>query len=688
MDFEHLKEIGLSIATTKALNVDRRGAGCCPSTSSSSRAPAPPAPQKAAKPTDGRPIVTRFAPSPTGYLHIGGARTAMFCYLYARHNKGKFLMRIEDTDAERHDEGAVEAIVKGMAWLGCPHDGEIVRQSSRIKRHQEVAQQLLANGGAYKCYCSKEELDEMRAEAERNKVPFRYPGKWRYPTPDMKPPPGVEPCVRIKTPDDAGSTGWEDGVMGRIDVPNKDLDDFIILRPDGTPTYLLAVVVDDHEMGVTQVIRGSDHIPNTSRQICIFRNMNWELPNFAHIPLIHGPDGKKLSKRHGATGVEQYEALGYLPEAMRNYLARLSWAHGDDEIFSTEQAIEWFTLEGCSRSAPCFDYDKLNALNQHYIKEADPVRLAELTIKLFPECKAFEKKLKDPKVADLLKPRAKTMVEYKDAFDFIMAKRPIGVTAAAKKNIATDAQKATLTDLVDLFKSHKGEWSAESLEPLIKGYAERKGTKLGDVAKPARAALTGAVNSPGLFEVIWAVGKDECVSRFEDSIAAKNPTKEEPKPAAAPSAANAAPVAVPAAAAPTGPAPASVDLSGDLDAKVKAVGDEIRTLKAKLKADGLSGKKIDVHDDVKALVAKLTVLKEAAANGGAPAAAPAPAVAKTAAKPAVASGASKDEQIKAVGDEIRTLKAKLKESGLSGKKIDATPEVKELVAKLTELKSS
>ncbi|CAE7497438.1 gltX2, partial [Symbiodinium sp. CCMP2456] len=284
-----------------------------------------------------RPVVTRFAPSPTGYLHIGGARTALFNYLFARHHGGKFLMRIEDTDAERHNEAAVDAILQGMAWLGTPHDGEIVRQRENIGRHKEVAAQLLANGGAYKCYCSKEELEAMRAQAEKEHVPFRYSGPWRNAGPDLVPPPDRQPVVRIRTPDDDGVTSWQDGVMGLIEIPNKDVDDFIILRADGTPTYLLAVVVDDHDMGVTQVIRGSDHIGNTARQISVFKNMGWELPDFAHLPLIHGPDGKKLSKRHGATGLEEFEAKGYLPESIRNYLARLSWSHGDDEIFSTEQ---------------------------------------------------------------------------------------------------------------------------------------------------------------------------------------------------------------------------------------------------------------------------------------------------------------------------------------------------------------
>jgi len=677
MDFSHLCQIGIPIAglafpSTKG----QQSSGSVLLAPSSVGGVSP-----SSLPVSQKPVVTRFAPSPTGYLHIGGARTALFCYLYAKRHGGKFKLRIEDTDAERHDEGAVEAIVKGMGWLGCPHDGEIVRQSGNIERHKEVAHQLLASGGAYKCYCSKESLDAMRAEAEKNKIAFRYPGKCRNLGPDFVPPPGVEPVVRVKTPNDAGVTAWDDGVMGRIEIPNKDIDDFIILRGDGTPTYLLAVVVDDHDMEVTQVIRGSDHIPNTARMISIFKNSGWELPGFAHLPLIHGPDGKKLSKRHGATGVEQYEALGYLPEAMRNYLARLSWAHGNDEIFSTEQAIEWFSLSACSRGAPCFDFDKLNQLNQHYIKECDTNRLTDILKKLYPEDVAqIETKLRTERVADLLKVRAKTLVEYRAAMDFILPRRPISVEPAAAKNIASDAARQLLRGLADLLRSHDGEWSPEAIEPLIKAFAGGKGMKLGDVAKPARAALTGAVSSPGLFEVIWVVGKDEAIGRFEDAASGLVAIKETPAPPSAVAGPTPANEPLVATAAPVLPA-------GDVESQIKAVGDEIRALKAKLKADGLSGKQIDKADEVKALVARLTELK--AAPSGVQASSPAPAAAATSSVPSASTAAGGVEaQIKAVGDEIRALKAKLKADGLSGKQIDKTDEVKALVARLTELKAA
>jgi len=533
-----------------------------------------------------------------------------------------------------------------------------------------VAEKLIADGMAYKCYCSSDELNAMRAEAEKNKVPFRYPGTYRDVGKDFKPPKGIEPVVRIKTPNDGGVTAWEDGVMGRIEVPNKDIDDFIILRADGSPTYLLAVVVDDHDMEITQVMRGSDHIPNTPRQLAIYDNLGWTRPNFAHLPLIHGPDGKKMSRRHGATGAEEYEALGYLPEAMRNYLAQLSWSHGNDEIFTTEQAIEWFDLSGCSKGAPCFDFDKLNNLNMHYIQDCDADRLTDLLLKFHPDARPFEKKLRDPRIAGLLKVRAKTMVEYREAAEFIIADRPISVLPAVVKNMTSDAAKDTLRGLADLLRTYSGEWSPEGLETVIKAFAEKKAMKLGDCAKPARAALTGSNASPGIFEVVWAIGKEGSIGRLEDAANGLCKIKEPPAPPPAPAAEAPAAAAVPAArAAPT----------GDLDAQVKAVGDEIRELKIKLKADGISGKKIDKTDEVVALVAKLTELKAAQAAAPAPAAAPAAAAAPS---------GDLDAQVKAVGDEIRALKTKLKADGISGKKIDKVDEVVALVAKLTALKEA
>jgi len=473
------------------------------------------------------PVVTRFAPSPTGYLHIGGARTALFCFLFARHHGGQFKLRIEDTDAERHNEEAVTAIVKGMEWLGCNHDGEIVRQSSNKKRHQDVAADLIKEGKAYKCFCTKERLDELRAEAEKNKVPFRYPGTCRDLPQDHVGPAGIDPVVRIKTQTE-GHTAWDDEVQGTISFPNKDIDDLIILRGDGSPTYLLAVVVDDHDMAVSHVIRGSDHISNTPRQIAIYEAAGWTPPRFGHIPLIHGADGQKLSKRHGATGCEQYEALGYLPEAMRNYLARLSWSHGNDEIFSTEQAIEWFTLDACSKSPSCFDFAKLQDLNAHYIRECDPARLNALVLKLFPDVEPFKKQFE--MATGMLKPRAKTLIEYREAGEFICAKRPITIEEKAAKGVG-GANKDVLKEIVELLTAYSGEWTAEALEPVVVKFAEEHAPplKLGQVAQPLRACLTGSSASPGIYEVMWVVGKEEVIGRCQDAIQGKNPIKEAPK---------------------------------------------------------------------------------------------------------------------------------------------------------------
>ncbi|EKX44521.1 hypothetical protein GUITHDRAFT_109640 [Guillardia theta CCMP2712] len=470
-----------------------------------------------------RPVVTRFAPSPTGFgadfknvqhdsadsVVIGGEAAAM-----ARAS-------------ERHDEGAVNAIIQGMDWLGCKHDGDIIRQSTRKARHKEVAESMIQNGRAYKCYCSKEELDALRAEAEAKKEPFRYPGTYRPENlpPDFKPPEGVEPVVRIRTDED-GTTGWDDLVQGRIDFPNKDVDDFIILRADGSPTYLLAVVVDDHDMEISHVIRGSDHISNTPRQLQIYKACGWEPPQFGHIPLIHGPDGQKLSKRHGATGVEQYEALGYLPEAMRNYLARLSWSHGNDEIFTTEQAIEWFTLDGCSKSPSCFDFDKLNDLNAHYIKECDKKRLLDIACKLYPELVPFAEKL--DMAVDMLKPRAKTIKEYREAASFIWSPRPLEMEEKAAKNVNSDAAKQLLKDVIDAIKEYKAEWNAAELETMLVAFTQAKNLKLGQVAQPLRSCLTGSTASPGIYEVMWVIGKEECIGRIEDALAGKNSVKAAP----------------------------------------------------------------------------------------------------------------------------------------------------------------
>src|SRR5690606_25738098 len=375
------------------------------------------------------PVVTRFAPSPTGYLHIGGARTALFNWAFARHTGGKMLLRIEDTDRERSTEGAVQAIFDGLKWLGLDWDGEPYMQFSRAARHAEVANELLARGQAYHCYCSPEELAEMRETARANGQPPRYNGYWRDRDPSEAPA-GVAPVIRIKAPL-SGEIRVQDHVQGEVVFRTENLDDFIILRSDGTPTYMLAVVVDDHDMGVTHIIRGDDHLTNAARQIVIYNAMGWYVPEMSHIPLIHGPDGAKLSKRHGALGVEAYRQMGYLPEALRNYLARLGWSHGDDEIFSTDQMVEWFTLDGLNKGAARFDFVKLENINGHYIREAAPTYLYDVMLATAAELgrQADADGLaanRDTVLTALpeLQPRAKTVLELIDLAQFIYASRP------------------------------------------------------------------------------------------------------------------------------------------------------------------------------------------------------------------------------------------------------------------------
>ena len=378
------------------------------------------------------PVVTRFAPSPTGFLHIGGARTALFNWLYAKHTGGKMLLRIEDTDRERSTEAAVKAIIDGLDWLGLTWDGEPISQFSRVDRHREVAEELVKNGKAYYCYATPEELTAMREKAKAEGKPPRYNGIWRDRDPAQAPK-GVKPVIRIKAPRE-GVTVVHDRVQGDVHFPNKDLDDFIILRSDGTPTYMLAVVVDDHDMGVTHIIRGDDHLTNAARQTILFDAMGWNVPVMAHIPLIHGADGAKLSKRHGALGVDAYRAMGYLPVALRNYLVRLGWSHGDDEIMSTEDMISWFDIDDINKGAARFDFKKLEAINGQYMRMTDDKELLQSALAILPEIeggKEIEQKLNDVNRAEFLKAmpelkeRAKTLVELIDNAGFIFADRPL-----------------------------------------------------------------------------------------------------------------------------------------------------------------------------------------------------------------------------------------------------------------------
>jgi glutamyl-tRNA synthetase len=462
-------------------------------------------------------VITRFAPSPTGYLHIGGARTALFNWLFTRHHGGRVLLRIEDTDRERSTQGAIDAIVDGLDWLGLDFDAEPVFQSQRAARHAAVAQELVAGDRAYPCYTTPAELQEMRDRAKAEGRPMRYDGRWRDRNP-ADAPAGAKPVIRLKAPQ-TGETVIDDAVQGTVRVANEQLDDMVLLRADGTPTYMLSVVVDDHDMKITHVIRGDDHLTNAFRQAQIYEGLGWTRPVFAHIPLIHGSDGAKLSKRHGALGVDAYRDMGYLPEAMRNYLMRLGWAHGDDEIISTEQAIAWFTLDGVGRSPARFDFDKLNHLNAHYIREADDTRLIDA---IRPKIEAM---LGTPLAVERLerlargmaglKARARTLVELAENALFYVRDRPLPMDDKAARLLDADAI-ARLRQLASAFAAI-ANWDVETLETAARNLAEAQGWKLGQIAQPLRAALTGAAVSPGIFEVAQALGKEEVIARIRDA---------------------------------------------------------------------------------------------------------------------------------------------------------------------------
>ena len=466
-----------------------------------------------------KPVVTRFAPSPTGYLHIGGARTALFSWAYARKTGGKMLLRIEDTDRERSTEAAVAALLDGLDWLGIHWDGEPIFQFARAPRHAEIARELVAKGEAYYCYCSPAELDQMREEARAAGKPPRYNGYWRDRDP-AEAPKGVSPVIRIKAPV-AGEIVVNDHVQGKVVFKTENLDDFIILRSDGTPTYMLAVVVDDHDMEVTHIIRGDDHLTNAARQIIIYNSMGWDVPEMAHIPLIHGPDGAKLSKRHGALGVDAYRKLGYLPEAVRNYLARLGWSHGDAEIFSTEQMVEWFSLEELNKGAARFDFVKLESLNGHYIRIADPARLYDIMLAAAAENERHADLSglaahRDTVLAALpeLQPRAKTVLELIDLAQFIYIARPVPIAPDAAAQLTPDS-RALLAEFTALLRD-LNDWSVPAIDVMARVFAEGKGLKLGKLAQPLRAALTGRTISPGIFEVMILIGRDETLDRLAD----------------------------------------------------------------------------------------------------------------------------------------------------------------------------
>ena len=456
------------------------------------------------------PVVTRFAPSPTGFLHIGGARTALFNWLFARHHGGKFLLRIEDTDKARSTTEAIDAILDGMRWLGLDWDGHEYYQSQFWARHAEVAHRLLERGHAYRCYMTQEELAAQREKAQAERRPFRIHSPWRDDSCDQGDKPFV---IRLKAPRE-GETVIEDQVQGRVAVQNVELDDFVLLRSDGTPTYMLAVVVDDHDMGVTHVIRGDDHLNNAFRQLEIIRAMGWPEPTYAHVPLIHGPDGAKLSKRHGALGVDAYrDELGLLPEAVSNYLLRLGWGHGDDEIISREQAVEWFDLAHVGKSPSRFDFKKLENLNGHYIREADDARLAELVAPKIG-LDAAQKALLLKAIPEL-KARAHDLNQLAEGATFLFASRPLQVEEGAAA-LLTPESRALLAKAREALD--KAEWNHDALEQSVREVAEAEGVKLGKLAQPLRAALTGRTTSPGIFDVLALLGKSESLARIEDQM--------------------------------------------------------------------------------------------------------------------------------------------------------------------------
>lgn len=466
-------------------------------------------------------VVTRFAPSPTGFLHIGGARTALFNWLYARHCGGTYLLRIEDTDRARSTDAAIAAILDGLSWLGLEPDAEPSFQFARADRHREVVETLLKNGHAYRCYCTPEELDEMRKQAEAEGRPPVYDGRWRD-RDSADAPAGVAPAIRLRTAAD-GETHIPDRVQGDVTFQNANLDDLIILRSDGTPTYNLAVVADDHDMGVTHVIRGVDHLTNAARQAAIYRAMGWDVPVFAHVPLIHGPDGAKLSKRHGALGVEAYRAMGYLPEALRNYLVRLGWSHGDDEFFTTEEMIALFDFDGLGKSPARFDFDKLADINSHYLRSAaDAVLVAGVKTAL-SEADGGAARLKRldtvgwdrfARALPVLRERATNLIELVDAAAFLLAERPIALDDKAAEILDGDA-RARLSGLAGRLAGLEA-WSTESVEAAVRDFVKTEGLKLGQVGPAIRAALTGTTVSPPIFDMLALLDRDEALGRLRD----------------------------------------------------------------------------------------------------------------------------------------------------------------------------
>lgn len=460
-------------------------------------------------------VVTRFAPSPTGFLHIGGARTALFNWLFARHHGGTFLLRIEDTDRARSTDEAVDALKDGLAWLGIDWDGDAISQFARADRHREVVEQLLAEGNAYRCYATPDELTEMRDKARAEGRSPRYDGRWRDRDPSEAPE-GVTPAIRLRAQSE-GETVVHDKVQGDVTFANKDLDDMVLLRSDGTPTYMLAVVVDDHDMGITHIIRGDDHLNNAGRQIQLFNALGWDVPVMAHIPMIHGQDGKKLSKRHGDLGAEDYRDMGYLPEALINYLLRLGWSHGDDEIISIEQATEWFELAGLNKGAAQLDLAKMESLNSHYLKQKDDADLVSWVIANIGRDLTDVQMDRIKTLMPALKDRAKLLPDLIDGIGFLLSDRPIKIEAKAGRPLEKEGARALLGALRPHLEA-MAVWEHDAFDPVLRAFAEENDAGFGKIAQPLRAALTGTANAPGIYDVLAALGKEEVLGRISDQL--------------------------------------------------------------------------------------------------------------------------------------------------------------------------
>ena len=460
-------------------------------------------------------IVTRFAPSPTGYLHIGGARTALFNWLYARGRGGKFLLRIEDTDRARSNPEATAAILQGMSWLGLDHDGDVISQFERADRHAEVAYEMLTAGKAFKCFATQDEIEAFREAARAEGKSTLYRSPWR--DADTSTHPDLPYVVRVRAPE-GGTMVISDEVQGDVKIGHDQLDDMILLRSDGTPVYMLAVVVDDHDMGVTHVIRGDDHLSNAARQMMVYQAMGWDVPVFAHIPLIHGPDGKKLSKRHGALGAQEYQLMGYPAAGMRNYLARLGWSHGDDEFFSDVQAKEWFDLSGIGKSPARFDSKKLEHLCGQHIASSDNAALQNELLDFLAA--RGDDLLDDATIAllsaamDSLKERAKTFPELLEKAQFILAKRPIVPDEKASKALDS-VSRGILNALTPQLQT--ASWTRDALEAVTADFAEANNTKFGKMAGPLRAALSGRAVTPSVFDMLLVLGKDESLARISEA---------------------------------------------------------------------------------------------------------------------------------------------------------------------------